>query len=79
MKLKDIWVQMRLKNQNKPIRKRVKTLVEAKSAIWHNLKKNGHKATSKGQNDLTKGHDDRIISMEKKSNFTTSSQFKNTF
>ena len=75
---------IRLKNQNKPIREIGKTLGVAKSTVWNILKKKertGELSNTKrpGRPRKTTVVDDRrILSLVKKTPFTTVGQIKNT-
>ncbi len=75
---------IRLKKQNKPIREIAKTLVVAKTTVWNILKKKertGELSNTKrpGRPRKTTVVDDRrILSLVKKTPFTTVGQIKNT-
>ncbi len=75
---------IRLKKQNKPIRDRAKTLGVAKTTVWNILKKKertGELSNTKrpGRPRKTTVVDDRrILSLVKKTPFTTVGQIKNT-
>ena len=75
---------IRLKKQNKPIREIAKTLGVAKSTVWNILKKKeptGELSNTKrpGRPQKTTVVDDqRILSLVKKTPFTTVGQIKNT-
>ena len=75
---------IRLKNLNKPIREIAKTLDMAKSTVWNILKKKeraGELSNTKRRGrprKTTVVDDQRILSLVKKTPFTTVGQIKNT-
>ncbi len=71
---------IRLKKQNKPIREIAKTLGVAKTTVWNILKKKELSNTKRpGRPRKTTVVDDRrILSLVKKTPFTTVGQIKNT-